>query len=258
MPAGGCLRVDLAVAFVGEDQEAEAPRERGEALQIGAIGDRALRVGRRGEIEGDGAREQLLVQRVEIGQEAGLGGRRQIDRLAIGGGRAGRIGGIERIGDQDRGRPARPRTQRLARDGGEEQAFARAVEHQDFGLRVDGARQPEAPAEPAGGGAAKRLGALVGRIAAEIGEMGGEHRPDERRDRMLRLADRQVDRRLARLARRPSSSLSRTNGERAYRPARAGRRGTRSAVVMYIGCKRRTHRPHKGFATIGAARLRPD
>ena len=97
------LAVDLAIAFVGEHQEAEAAREPGEPLEIGAVGDRALRIRRRGEIERDGAREQRLVERVEIGQEAALARRRQIDRLAVGGERAGRIGGVERIGDQDRG-----------------------------------------------------------------------------------------------------------------------------------------------------------
>ena len=96
------LAVDLAIAFVGEHQEAETAGEACELLQIGAIGDRTLRVRGRGEIEGDRARQQRVVERVEIGQEAAFARRRQIDRLAIGRERAGGIGRIERIWNQHR------------------------------------------------------------------------------------------------------------------------------------------------------------
>ena len=63
------LAVDLAIAFVGEHQEAEAARKPGELVEIGAAGDGALRVRRRGDVEGDRARQQRVVERVEIGQE---------------------------------------------------------------------------------------------------------------------------------------------------------------------------------------------
>ena len=42
-------------------------------LQIVAIGRRALRVGRRAEVERGGALEQLGAQPLEVGQKAGLG-----------------------------------------------------------------------------------------------------------------------------------------------------------------------------------------
>src|SRR6185312_4963384 len=47
--------------------------------------------------------------------------------------------------------------------------------------------------------AAKRFGALVRRVAAEIVEMPDQRRTDKGWDRMLRLADRDIDRRLARI-----------------------------------------------------------
>ena len=54
-------------------------------------------------------------------------------------------------------------------------------------------------AKPCGAGAAERFAAFVGRIAAEFIEMCGELGADERRNRMLRLADGQIDGGLARL-----------------------------------------------------------
>src|SRR5256885_4236256 len=44
----------------------------------------------------------------------------------------------------------------------EEKSFARAVEHDDLGLRVHRTGELVAPAEPGGGGTAEALGALVG------------------------------------------------------------------------------------------------
>ena len=67
-------------------------RERDQPREIVRVRDRALRIRGRGEIERDRAREQIVVERIEIGKKAGLRGRRQIDRLAIGGVGAGRIG----------------------------------------------------------------------------------------------------------------------------------------------------------------------
>ena len=99
--------VNLAIAFVGENDETEAARQRGELFEIREIGDRALRIGRRGEIDRNRARQQLISKRIEIGQEAGGFGCRQIDRLAIGGDRAGGIGGINGLGISTAGLPAR-------------------------------------------------------------------------------------------------------------------------------------------------------
>ena len=118
------------------------------------------------------------------------------------------------------------------RDRGQEQALARAVEHQDFGRRIDRARQLEAAAEPGGGGVAEGVEALVHRIAAELGDMGGQHRANERRDGVLRLAHRQADGGLAGLGMSPNSSRSRTNGERPTSARTGEGGGTRSAAVM--------------------------
>ena len=136
--AGGLmLAVDLAIAFVGEHQKAEAAGKRDELVEIGAGRDGALWVRRRGEVEGDGARQQCVVERVEIGQEGARPRRRHIDRLAVGGERAGGIGGIERIGDQHRRLAGTRFDPALGSDGGEEQSLARAVEHQHFAFGID-------------------------------------------------------------------------------------------------------------------------
>ena len=158
-----------------------------------------MRVRRRRQIEGDGAREQRRIDRVEIGQEAGFTRGRQIDRLAVGGGGAGRIGGVERIGNEDRGLAGALRHIALGGERAEEQALARAVQHDDFGLGIDRPAEAVTPSEPGRGGLAEALGALVGRIAAEIVQMRLQHGSDERRNRMLRLADRKIDRGQARL-----------------------------------------------------------
>jgi hypothetical protein len=193
------LPVDLRIALVGEHHELVLPRERDQAPQIGGVGDRALRVRGRRKVEGDGAREQLGRERVEIGQEAVRGGGVEIDRLAVGRDRSGRIDRVERVRDQHRG-PSRARARPApGGDRRKEQAFARAGQHQNLAQRVDRPGELVAPAEPAGDGAAKALGAGIGRIAAEIRDVRGEHRSDEGRNRVLRLADRDADRRLARL-----------------------------------------------------------
>ena len=69
-PGWRTVTVNLAIAFVAENQEAETPRQLREPRKIRAIGHRALRVGGRREIDGDGAREQLFVQCVEVRQKA--------------------------------------------------------------------------------------------------------------------------------------------------------------------------------------------
>ena len=95
--------VDLRIALVTQDHEAVTV---GELLQLRVVvarGDRALRIGRRGEEDCHRSRQRRLVERVEIRQEAVGARRRQIDRLAISGPRAGGIGRIERIRDQKRG-----------------------------------------------------------------------------------------------------------------------------------------------------------
>ena len=109
--------------------------------------------------------------------------------------------------------PARGLTQRLAAMAREEQALARAVEHQHLAFGIDRARQPVAAAEPGGDGLAERFDALVGRIAAEIVEMRGEHRPDEGG---IGCCGSPTERLIGGLpGSMPAiSSVSRTNGER--------------------------------------------
>ena len=214
------LAVDLAIAFVGEDQEAEAPRQPDQAGQVGAVGDGALRIRRRSEIDGDRAREEIVLQRIEIGQEAGRRGRRQIDRLALGGDGAGRVGGIKRIGNEHR-RPTGARAHpALGGERGEKKPLARAVEHQDFRRRIDPARERIAAVEPFSHGLGERLDALVHRVAAELLDMRRDHRADERRNRMLRLAHRHADRRLSGRERRRGARAAARKASARRPPAR--------------------------------------
>ena len=81
----------------------------------------------------------------------------------------------------------------------QKQRFAGAVDDQDFVLRIDVARQRETSIEPARGGPAKMLVSLGRGIAAEVLQARVNHTADKRRDRVLGLADREIDRRLARL-----------------------------------------------------------
>ena len=188
--AGRCeLAVNLAIAFVGEHQEAEAPGQGRKLVEINAIGNGALRIRRRRDVAGDRAREQRVVERVEIGQETTFARRRQIDRLAVGGERAGGIGRVKRIGDQHRRLASATRDPTPGGNGREEQALARAVEHQHFAFRIDRPRELVAAAEPGCDRAAERLDAFVGRVAAEIREMRSECRTHKGRYRVLRLAD---------------------------------------------------------------------
>jgi hypothetical protein len=131
----------------------------------------------------------------------GRGVEAEAEAAAAGGARAGAIGRIERIRHQDR-RPAVAGAD-ITRggDGGEEQAFAAAVEHQHLGLGIDGARQVESARQPIGDRAAERLDPPGHRIAAELGDVLGQHRADEVGHGMLGLADRKRNQRLAWLMR---------------------------------------------------------
>ena len=142
--------------------------------------------------------EQLVGQRIEVGQEAGLGGGRQEHRLGMGGDRAGLIGAVERIGHQDRRAAGSAFGPALGRDPGQEQALARAVEDQHLGRRIDRAGQGESPSEPGRGGGAELVEPLVHGVLAELVERGGQHWANERRHPVLRLADGEADRRLSR------------------------------------------------------------
>ena len=192
------IAVNLTVAFVAEHQKAEPPRQCGEFRQIIAIGHRALRIRRRCEVERDRARQKLLAERIEIRKKAGVRGRRQIDRLAAGRQRAGRIRGVERVGNEHRGRAGARLNPALRGNRRKKQPLACAVEHQHFGCRIDRAFEPVARRQPFRNRLAKGVETPVHRIAAEIGDVLRDHRADEGRDRVLRLADRHADGRLAR------------------------------------------------------------
>ena len=69
-PGGGRIVIDLGIAFVGEQEKIKAARKGDRPGKIRTVGNRPLRVGRRAEIEGDGAREQRLVNGIEAWQEA--------------------------------------------------------------------------------------------------------------------------------------------------------------------------------------------
>ena len=118
------------------------------------------------------ARAASSIERVEIGQEAGFARGRQIDRLAVGGGGAGRIGGVERIGDQDRGLAGARRAHSAWRRCAPRNRPSRVPFSTMTSVSGSiGRGERVAPAEPGGGGLAEALGALVGRIAAEIVQM---------------------------------------------------------------------------------------
>ena len=191
------LGVDLRIALVAEQEEAVAARERGQPLEIGAVGDRALRIGRRREEHRDGARKQRGIERVEIGKKSALPGRRHVDDLAVGRVGACRIGRVERVRHQDRRPPGAVRDVALRGDRAEKQAFARAVEHEHLAVGIGDAGEAVAPRRPFRRRAAKLRGAFVARIAAELLDVGGDHGADEIGHRVLGLADAEIDRRLA-------------------------------------------------------------
>jgi hypothetical protein len=153
-----------------------------------------------GDEEGDSTRQQLLRQRVKIGQEAVGGGRRQVDRLAACPYRAGRIGGVERIGDQHRGCTASAFGPAGRRHRCQEQALAGAVQHHDLVHRIDRPRQFESPAEPLRRRLAEVVEPFVHGIAAELVDMGGNHRTDEGGNAVPGFANRKADGRFSRRA----------------------------------------------------------
>src|SRR6185436_8008577 len=111
--------------------------------------------------------------------------RRQINRFTIRGEGTGRIGGIKRIWNENGRFACATADPAFCGNRREEQAFARAVEHQHFVFRINWARKLEAPAEPHGDRAAKRFDAFVGGIATEIGEMRIKRRADKFWNRVL-------------------------------------------------------------------------
>ncbi len=152
-----------------------------------------MRIRGRGNEERHGAREQGVGERGEIGQESGGRCRRQIHGFAFGGRRCRRVRRIERIGHQDCGASGARGDVAFRGDGAEEKSLAAAVENEQFGVRIDRARELEAPPEPGRGRLAERLDALCQRILAEIGDVLLQDRSDKVGDAVLRLAHGKAD-----------------------------------------------------------------
>jgi hypothetical protein len=134
---------------------------------------------------------------LEVGQEVVVRRCRKADGLAIRGLGACGVDGVERVRDQDGGPAGASADEAPGRDRGQEQPLVRAAQHHDLGLWIERARETVAAAKPVGRGAAEPLRALAGGVAAELAKMRGDNRADEGRNRVLRLADGEVDRRLA-------------------------------------------------------------
>ena len=186
--AGRYLRIDFRIAFVAQNHEAEPVGELFQTAEIFPRRHGALRVCRRSDVDCDRSRQRGVIERIEVGEES-IGQRgRQIDRFAACGTRPGRVSRIKRIRYQDRG-PA-PALADVARRGEccEKQALAASVQHQKLGFRIDRPRQLEPGGKPARGCPPERFDALGDGIAAEVGDVLGQHRADKGRNRVLRLA----------------------------------------------------------------------
>ena len=199
MPGGGAIAIDLAIAFVAEDEKAVTARQRHELREIRAVGHRALRIGRRREIDrrpcAPRDRRSAHRDRAKIRSP-----RSRADKPA----RNRRRWRRRNTPHKTDWAPARPDgrragpTQRFAASAARNRPSRVPLSTSTSRGGIDGARERVAAVEPLRDGFAESIEPLVHRIAAELIDMGGDHRPDERRNRMLRLADRHADRRLAR------------------------------------------------------------
>jgi hypothetical protein len=186
--------VDLGIAFVDQQDEIIAPRERDQAPQVREIGRGALRVRWRAQIERGGALEQLGPQIVERRQMAARRGYRQQHRLRAGDRGGAQVHIVEGVGQQDRGRPARLA---LGHDHlrDHEQGFLGARAGQNVPLGIERAvGQMVATRQPVGDRLAKCRCAADGRIAPPEIPVLLERLCQQLRDRMHRLADREIDR----------------------------------------------------------------
>ena len=82
---GRGVGIDLRVALVGEQHEVEAAGERDGGGEVAPVGDGALRVRRRAEIERNGPLQQRLVDAVERREELGGCVAFEEDRFRTGG-----------------------------------------------------------------------------------------------------------------------------------------------------------------------------
>ena len=183
---GRGVAVDLAVAFVAEQAEVVALGEGEQAREVGLARDGALRVRRRAEIgEGDAVEERRRQGGV-VGKEAGLGGGGHRHQLGAGGEGAGAVGLVEGVG-HEHDRAGAALVLGGERERGGEEALAGAVQREDAGCGVD--RDAVPAGDPAGDGVEQLRRAVVGRVAAELGDVPADELRDLERHRVLRLAD---------------------------------------------------------------------
>ena len=177
--------VDLGVAFIGKDPEIVLFGEAEQGFQVGGRGDGTLGVRGGAKVSNGDAVQKGGGQAGVIGQVSGGGSGGDIDRLGPDGQGGDGIGLVKRIGDQDGGGLAGFGFRRQG-EGGVEQAFARAVQDHDLVL---GEGNFVAALEPSGDGVEKVWGAVIGGVAGETVDIGGEDRADKGGHRMARLAD---------------------------------------------------------------------
>ncbi len=188
--AGRFFGINLRIALIAQNHEAETIGERLQAGEIASRGHGSLRIRRRGDEDRHRSRQSGVIQRIEVGEKS-VGERgRQIDLLATRRAGAGAIGRIKRIRHQDR-RPACTLADiARRRDRREKQALAAAVQHQKLGLGIWRPRQVEPGGKPVRRRPPERFNALGNGITAEFGGVFGQHRADKARHRVLRLAQR--------------------------------------------------------------------
>ncbi len=210
--------VDLRIALVEEQDEVVTARQCERAADVVGRGDGTLRVGGRAQVEPGRAPQNvgLLLQLIEIGQVAGI--RRGVEeiRFAAGAVCSTNIGLVIRVGDQHH-RLAIETLAADCRQRREVQALARAVDGQNLARRIDGAGKAVAPADPSSDGLAQFVGAADLRIARQLGSCLGQLLGDERRHRLARIADGELDR--PRMARRDVLEQASRPGEGRNDPA---------------------------------------
>ena len=188
--------VQLGIAFVDRQHEIVRPGESDQGLEICRGRRGALGIGRRAQEAEGRAVEHIGRQCGVIGQIPGRRRRRHEHRLGPGAGGGPGIGGVERVGQQHERRPAGARQRVGDRDlGDQEQALAAAGQRQHLAFGIDADfGQAVAAAQPADDGGPQLQRAPQRRIAAPFGLAFGDRPGDGGRERVVRLAEGQIDR----------------------------------------------------------------
>ena len=169
------------------------PREVHRAIEVGLVGDRPLRVGGRAQVGERGPLEHVPRHGREVGQEAGLARRRQQHRLGPGHHRRPVIDRVDRARHQH-GRPPAAHGLRHGGGGQHVEPLLGPGERQHVPVRPQAAaRQPEPPLEPAGDRGPVLGRAVHRRVAVPHVRVRRHRLRQDRRRRVLRLAERQVD-----------------------------------------------------------------